>query len=104
MSNFGPLFGNTVDPTPDAVTVADEGLAQGIAATLNFVGDGVSASVVGNQATITIPGSTAVDTGAPLIVASGTTFVVPLNKQVLYETVIDCEGVIDLDGILSEVT
>lgn len=46
----------------------------------------------------------ATDVGVPLTVASGETFVVPANKQLLFETVIDCDGVIDLDGVLAEVT
>lgn len=39
----------------------------------------------------------------PLVVAAGDTFTVPANTQVLFETVIDCEGVIDIEGVLAEV-
>ena len=40
----------------------------------------------------------------PLTIAAGSTFTVPANTQVLFEMTIDCEGVIDLEGVLVEVT
>ena len=47
-----------VDPetVANAVSVRDEGVGVGIVPTLNFVGAGVTASLAGPQATITIPG------------------------------------------------
>lgn len=44
-------------PGPDAdIDVEDEGVAQGSATTFDFTGAGVTASVVGSQATINVPG------------------------------------------------
>lgn len=43
------------------VAVEDEGVAQGQATTVDFVGAGVTATEVGGVATVTIPGSTAAD-------------------------------------------
>jgi len=43
---------------PSLITIQDEGSSQGSASTLNFVGAGVSASVAGSTATITINGGT----------------------------------------------
>lgn len=42
--------------------------------------------------------------GTPVFVPTGETFTVPRYKQLLFETVVDCEGVLDLDGILCEVS
>jgi len=41
-----------------SITIADEGTAQGTATFLNFIGDGVTATVSSNTASITIPGGT----------------------------------------------
>lgn len=43
------------------VDVEDESAAEGTATTMNFVGDGVTAVVVGSTATVTIPGATVAD-------------------------------------------
>lgn len=42
-------------------------------------------------------------TATPTFVPAGQTVTVARYSQMLYETVIDCEGVLDLDGILVEV-
>jgi hypothetical protein len=51
-----PSFGG--DGGTASINIQDEGVAQGSATTLDFVGSGVTASVVGNVATITITAST----------------------------------------------
>lgn len=40
---------------------------------------------------------------APLFVAAGETYLVARYRQVLWETPIDCEGVLDVEGLLVEV-
>ena len=58
----GSLFGtaswaqNVVGGASSAITVADEGTAQGTATFLNFTGAGVTATVSSNTASINIPG------------------------------------------------
>jgi hypothetical protein len=55
--------------TPSTVIIEDEGTPQGAVLTLDFVGAGVTASVTGNEATITIPGGAGTP---PLLPVTGT--------------------------------
>lgn len=48
--------------------------------------------------------STGSDSFVPLFIASGFTFTVPQYKQALFGTPIDVEGVLNIDGMLIEVT
>lgn len=47
--------------------------------------------------------ATSSGTTVPLYIADGDTFSVPANSQVLFTEMIDCDGLIDLDGLLVEV-
>jgi len=42
---------------PSVITVEDEGIALGIANRLNLAGDGVTAAIVGDEVTVTVPGA-----------------------------------------------
>lgn len=57
LSGFPGPSGTQGPPGPGSdLTIEDEGVAQGIATTMDFVGPGVTAVVAGGTATITIPG------------------------------------------------
>lgn len=43
--------------TPPSIQINDEGVSQGQAAVVNYVGAGVTATVTGNTATVTIAGA-----------------------------------------------
>ncbi len=41
--------------------------------------------------------------GVPLFIASGTTYTVPANQQVLFSMPLDCEGILDIEGFFVQV-
>lgn len=55
-----------------SVTVSDEGLLQGSATNLNFTGAGVTATVAGSVATVTIPAGSAASSKILLLATAGT--------------------------------
>lgn len=60
--------GSAGSGSSDGISVEDEGVSQGVATTVNFVGAGVTSSVTSGEALVTIPGGGHVieDEGTPL--------------------------------------
>lgn len=73
-------------PGPAAtVEILDEGVLLGTFETIDFVGAGVAASLVGTDATVTIPGGGGGSSSwTPRFVPDGTDFTVPDDTQVLF--------------------
>lgn len=98
-------YGSNVSPPPQddagagGIATQDEGIAVDAAATtLNFVGQGVTASGGAGTTTVTVNG-----TFVPTYLSSSETFTVPAFRQAVFATNIDNEGFIVLDGFLIEV-
>lgn len=88
-------------PPGNDLEFEDEGVPLGTATTVDFVGTGVTATLVAGVVTVTVPGGDAQWT--PTFIAVGETFTVPVFKQVLFATIIDNEGTLDVQGMLVEV-
>jgi len=81
-----------------ALEVLDEGVSLTSAATsIDFVGDGVVATAVGDAVTVTVSST---DGLVPYYIAPGDTFTVPLYKQALFKTTIEVDGFLVVLGQL----
>jgi hypothetical protein len=91
------LHGDGTWAPGDSIDVRDEGASLTTApSSIDFVGEGVTATAVGGAVTVTIPSGGLV----PYYIPVDDTFTVPLYRQALFSEPIEVDGALVVNGLL----